>query len=83
MLYRSIIDNRRHQALALRGIIRWTSEKRRQKLRRDSVSTLLNVDDNILRDVVGVSRDDLKRALAAPIDVDAIQRIRLLQKRIR
>ncbi|MCP1198788.1 hypothetical protein [Notoacmeibacter sp. MSK16QG-6] len=60
---------------------KWTMEKRRQKLRRDSISTLLNVDENILRDIVGISRDDVRRAVSAPLHIDAATTIRLLQRR--
>ncbi|WP_114388991.1 hypothetical protein [Notoacmeibacter marinus] len=82
MLFHSIDNAARHRASFYERARTWTIEKRRQKLRRDSISTLLNVDDNILRDVVGVSADDIRRAVAMPLDVDAAKMIRLMQKRI-
>ncbi|WP_121643974.1 hypothetical protein [Notoacmeibacter ruber] len=80
MLFRSLTDHGRHATVYGRAV-KWTMEKRRQKRRRDSISTLLNVDDDILSDVVGISRADLKRTLAAPLGVDAAAQIRRLQDR--
>lgn len=82
MLFHSIHDTARHRPSFYARARAWTMEKRRQKLRRHSISTLLNVDDNILRDVVGVGREDVERAVRMPLDVDAAKMIRLMQKRI-
>ncbi|MCE7029919.1 hypothetical protein [Jiella avicenniae] len=58
----------------------WTRERRRQKLRREAIATLLRVDDDILRDVTGLERHQVEAAARLPLDVDALERLRRLQE---
>ena len=57
----------------------WRQERRRQKLRRDALATLLRVDDDILRDVTGLERHQVEAAARLPLEVDALTRLRQLQ----
>ena len=57
----------------------WTRDRRRQKLRREAIATLLRVDNDILRDVTGLERHQVEAAAQLPLDVDALERLRQLQ----
>ena len=57
----------------------WTHERRRQKLRREAIATLLRVDGDILKDITGLERHQVEAAARLPLDVDALERLRKLQ----
>ena len=57
----------------------WTVERRRQKLRRDAIATLLRVDDNVLRDITGLERHQVEAAARLPLEVDALERLRRMR----
>lgn len=57
----------------------WTRERRRQKLRRDAIATLLRVDDDILKDITGLERHQVEAAARMPLEVDALEQLRGLQ----
>ncbi|ORE98343.1 hypothetical protein [Aurantimonas sp. 22II-16-19i] len=57
----------------------WTVERRRQKLRRDAIATLLRVDDDVLRDITGLERHQVEAAARLPLEVDALDRLRRMR----
>ncbi|MEF2553622.1 hypothetical protein VQ042_20095 [Aurantimonas sp. A2-1-M11] len=59
----------------------WTVERRRQRLRRDAFNTLLHVDDHILADITGLTREQVAEMARQPLAVDALDAICRLQER--
>ena len=57
----------------------WTQERRRQKLRRDAVATLLRVDTNILKDITGLERQQVEAAARLPLEVDAMEQLKRMR----
>ena len=57
----------------------WTQERRRQKLRRDAIATLLRVDADILRDITGLERHQVEGVASMPLEVDALKLLQELQ----
>ncbi|WAP69412.1 hypothetical protein [Jiella pelagia] len=58
----------------------WTQERRRQKLRREAIATLLRVDADILRDITGLERHQVEAAASMPLEADALKRLQELQR---
>ncbi|MCB8836644.1 hypothetical protein [Aurantimonas sp. VKM B-3413] len=58
----------------------FTEEWRRQRLRRQAFSTLLRVDNDILRDVTGLDRSQIEAIANMPLEKDALEALRSLER---
>ncbi|MBO0663447.1 hypothetical protein LQ948_12460 [Jiella sp. MQZ9-1] len=58
----------------------WTAKRRRQRLRRNAMATLLRVDADTLRDITGLERLQVEAAARLPLSIDALDRLQQMQR---